>query len=382
MTLATRAALDAAVERARTIADEILFPAAQDTDVAPVVPGSNLRALQDAGLNGLQAPTLVVGGLGATHAQARPVFEAIAGGCGATAFVWAQHHGAVRRVAGGDGPGRERWLGALSDGTALGGIGFAYLRRSGPPAVRATREGEAWRLDGEAPWITGWGLIDVLVVMARADDGSVVTVALDRLPERSDLRPGLRQALAVMGATSTVALGFDGVLVPADDVVGVQTDEAWSLRDAVGSAMPPAAPLGVAARAIRLLVERALVTGDDRVREVGSDLEGQLDRARTDADRVATLLGDALASGERLGDLDAVIAEGAAERDRGLAVARRATDALVAASGGRAMSSSDPAQRLSREATFYLIQAQTRALRAETLGRLGAGPEKLRRITP
>ena len=35
------------------------------------------------------------------------------------------------------------------------------------------------------------------------------------------------------------------------------------------------------------------------------------------------------------------------------------TDALVAASGGGAISLEHPAQRLSREATFYLIQAQT-----------------------
>ncbi|MGZ5128578.1 MAG: acyl-CoA dehydrogenase family protein, partial [Actinomycetota bacterium] len=55
--------------------------------------------------------------------------------------------------------------------------------------------------------------------------------------------------------------------------------------------------------------------------------------------------------------------------DRGLDLARRATDSLVAASGGGAMSLDHPAQRLSREATFYLIQAQTGDLRAATLAR-------------
>ena len=39
----------------------------------------------------------------------------------------------------------------------------------------------------------------------------------------------------------------------------------------------------------------------------------------------------------------------------------------MAASGGGAMALSHPAQRLSREATFYLIQAQTGSLREATL---------------
>jgi hypothetical protein len=50
-------------------------------------------------------------------------------------------------------------------------------------------------------------------------------------------------------------------------------------------------------------------------------------------------------------------------------LARRATDALIAASGGGSMDLGHPAQRLSREASFYLIQAQTAELRALALRR-------------
>ena len=78
---------------------------------------------------------------------------------------------------------------------------------------------------------------------------------------------------------------------------------------------------------------------------------------------------------EGAGSIDEVLAEGAAERDRGLDLARRATDALVAASGGGAMSLAHPAQRLSREATFFLIQAQTGDLRHASLVRLARSAE-------
>jgi alkylation response protein AidB-like acyl-CoA dehydrogenase len=354
----------AASERARSLADVVLFPAAQATDRAALVPSANIEALRGAALLGLQGPASVPGGLGASHVTARPVFEAVAGGCGATAFVWAQHHGAVRRVAGGDGPARDAWLPRLCDGSTLAGIGFAYLRRPGPPAVRAERTVRGWRIDGEAPWITGWGLIDVLVVMARVADGAVVTAVVDRLGEQVALRAGPPQALAVMGATGTVALGFDGLEVSDDDVVGVQSDDSWRRRDRAGSALPPAAPLGIAGRAIGLLGDRR---SDQSVGTVAASLAGELDDRRTAADLVAEAIAGSMADGGAI-DEDLVVA-GATERDRGLDLARRATDALVAASGGGAMSLEHPAQRLSREATFYLIQAQTADLRAASLTR-------------
>ena len=358
-----------AAERARAVADDVLWPAAQRTDRAPLVPVSNLEALRDAGLFGLQGPRDVAGGLGATHAEARAVFEAVAGGCGATAFVWAQHHGAVRRVAGGDGPARDVWLPRLCDGSTLAGIGFAYLRRPGTAAVRATPTRSGWRIDGEAPWITGWGLIDVLVLMARAGNGSVVTVMIDRPLEHPALEASEPQALAVMGSTGTVTLAVGGLEVTEREVVGVQTDEAWRRRDRAGSALPAAAPLGIAARAIGQLHERA---HDRPLAPAASALADELDTRRTAADRVAATVTEAMAGHDDAG-LETALAEGAAERDRGLDLARRATDALISATGGRAMSLDHPAQRLSREASFYLIQAQTGELRAASLARL-AGP--------
>ena len=360
--------LDTAAERARALADVILFPAAQTTDVAALVPRAHLDALRDAGLNGLQGPVDVLGGLGADHAGARPVSEAVAGGCGATAFVWAQHHGAVRRCVGGDGPARDVWLPRLCDGSVVAGIGFAYLRRPGPAAVRATPSGAGWRIDGAAPWITGWGLADVFVIMARADDGRVVTVMVDRPYERSELVASPPLGLAAMGSTGTVGLRIDELRLDEDSVIGVQTADAWSLRDRIGSALPPAAPMGIADRAIRLL--RDLDHPAPEVAATTRLLLESLEGHRSDADLVANTISEASRGGDTE-VLAAAIERGTIERDRGLDLARRATDALVAASGGVAMALSQPAQRLSREATFFLIQAQTGSLRAATLARLG-----------
>ncbi|HEY7761878.1 MAG TPA: acyl-CoA dehydrogenase family protein [Actinomycetota bacterium] len=365
MTTTPTPPLSGALERAIAVADDVLFPRAQETDRARSVPSENLQALRSSGLLGLHGPIDVPGGLGADHAAARPVLEAVAGGCGATSFVWAQHHGAVRRVRAGDGPACRTWLPRLCDGSTLAGIGFAYLRRPGPPAVRAERGPNGWRIEGQAPWITGWGLIDALIVMARAADGSVVTVVIDRPSERRELHAGDPQALAVMGATRTVSLAFDAVEVGEDDVVGVLDHAEWDRRDRLGSSMPAPAPLGIADRAIRLLTERAPAP---LVGDAASTLSAMLTERRRAADEVARSL-MASASVDDAG-FDEAVADGARERDRGLDLARRVTDALVAASGGGAISLSHPAQRLSREATFFLIQAQTADLRRATMHRV------------
>ena len=50
-----------------------------------------------------------------------------------------------------------------------------------------------------------------------------------------------------------------------------------------------------------------------------------------------------------------------------LDLARRSTTALLASVGGAGMDLAHPAQRLAREADFYVIQAQTADGRAATL---------------
>jgi alkylation response protein AidB-like acyl-CoA dehydrogenase len=354
--------IDEALVAAREVADTLLFPAASDVDQAALVPRSNLVALGEAGLHGLYGPAGV--GLGADQVSARPVMEAISGACGATSFVWQQHHGAVRRLAAGEGPACERWLEPCCSGEVMAGIGFAYLRRPGPALVRATPVGDGWRLDGRAPWITGWGLIDILVIMARTDDDRVVTVVLDRL-EREELRAEGPQRLSVLGATGTVAVDLDGAVTSAEDVVRVEDAKAWAARDAVGAAFPGPAPLGIADRAIRLLEERS----GGLTAAAAAALSAELENTRITTDAAGRRLYAATTNSTDVAD---AISEGVAQRDRGLSLARRATDALVAASGGGAMSLSHPAQRLSREATFYLVQAQSADLRAATLARLAS----------
>jgi alkylation response protein AidB-like acyl-CoA dehydrogenase len=317
------------------VAVELLAPSAEATDQAAVVPRAHLDALAGAGLMGLYRPPA------APAAIVRDVYEALAGACGVTFFVWVQHHAPVRMLVRAPNEGlRTRYLDDLCAGRVLGGVAFAYLRRPGPPAVFATPVPGGYRIDGEAPWVTSWGLARLYAVAARMDD-QVVFFLVDG--EQPALRASAPLPLAAMNASSTVRLTIDGLLVPEDDVLAVVPFAQWQAEDRVATALPNAAVFGIAAACIRLLGDTPLAAEVEECRARSY--------AMADADEP---------------DLEALVVAKA----HSLELAVRAATALVVATGGQAMALDHPAQRLLREAAFFTIQAQTPALRRATLAQL------------
>jgi hypothetical protein len=314
------------VDPARKIAEELLFPAASSIDAAPVVRRAYLDALADAGLYDLDPDPVAAG---------RTV-EALGGASLATAFVWIQHHSVVRAVAGARPELRARWLADLRAGTIRAGIAYAALRRPGPPSASAQPAGPDWILHGFAPWVTGWGLIDVVLAGAR-HDGDVVWLLLDAIEA-----PGMsaRQIeLAALQASSTVEVRWDGFLVPQERVVDVEPYDEWVARDARGRQLNGYLAIGVATRCCALLGPGPL------------DREVDAARSRLDAATPAPLV---------------------AARAEASLLAIRAAAALVAAGGGKSMEADQHASRLMREATFLLVFGQTQDIRAAQLRALGA----------
>jgi alkylation response protein AidB-like acyl-CoA dehydrogenase len=114
-----------AVETAQRLADELLVPAAVDTDRADVMPRELLDELAAAGL-------YVVA-----------VQEALASGCLTTAFVWAQHLGLVHALAVAPaGAVRARWLEPLCRGEARAGLALGGALPE--PTLNAREVGDGW----------------------------------------------------------------------------------------------------------------------------------------------------------------------------------------------------------------------------------------------
>src|SRR5207253_1307318 len=103
--------------------------------------------------------------------------QLLASYCGVTTFTQAQHHGPSRMIANGpNGELKRRLLPDLARGKRMSGISFAHLRRPGPPVLRAEPVEGGWRLQGTAPWVTGWGLISQVAFGATLPDGRFLYV--------------------------------------------------------------------------------------------------------------------------------------------------------------------------------------------------------------
>jgi alkylation response protein AidB-like acyl-CoA dehydrogenase len=320
------------VAAAPALADDVLFPGALETDEADLIPVERLDALADRGFYGVLAPR-ELGGLGANMPTMTAAVEAVASGCLTTGLVWCQHFGLLGNVVFGTGPLHERYAEDAARGRVRGGIAFGGLL-PGPPVLTAAPLDGGWVLDGRAPWVSGWGRIDLLHVAARGPDDTVVNVLIDAA-EADGVRAE-RLRLAAVDASATVHVTFDGLVVAGDRVMSVQPyDPAGSLGS--GLRMNGSLALGVAARCCALIGP--------------SPLDQQL-VARRDA-------------------LDAASAEEmATERARTSAFAMQAATALMAHVGSRAILREEHAQRLAREAQFLLIFGNRPMIREALLAQL------------
>jgi alkylation response protein AidB-like acyl-CoA dehydrogenase len=321
------------IGRAQEIADEILFPGALATDASRVVPVERLDALAAAGLYGLFGPS-EAGGLEADPITGAAVTEILAGACLTTSFVWTQHHSAVFAVAGADSEAlRSEWLAPLCRGDKRAGVAFAGLRRPGPPILTVRPCAGGWVLRGSAPWVTGWGRIDVVHTAARDPEGNVVWLLVDATASRSLWVDRLE--LAAVNASATVSAHFEDHEVPAARLTSVEAMESWIARDNAGLWRNGSFPLGIARRCASLIGSDLF---EDEIIACRSALRGSSPSGVTEARAWATDL------------------------------AVRAASALVASEGGRAVLSSEQAQRLAREAMFLLVFGQTSSIKAAQLG--------------
>jgi alkylation response protein AidB-like acyl-CoA dehydrogenase len=314
---------------ARRLADELLFPAASQVDLTGELPPGHLDALAAAGLYGVQASG------GRDDPEFLHVIEVLAAGCLATAFVWIQHHGAVRAAAAGSPALREQWLAPLSAGLCRAAVAQAGVR-PGPAAVRARRVAGGYRIDGEAEWVTGWGLVDVIHTAARLDDDRVVWALIDADPGL----PARPLALVAVNASRTVSLRFEDVFVADDRVTSVMPLADWPARDAAALRPNGSLALGSASRSLRLLEPLAA--------DLAGVLHSELDACRERLD---------VATPQALPAARAAASE----------LALRAASTLSVAAGARGILAGQAAQRLLREAAFLLVFGSRPAIRTHLL---------------
>jgi alkylation response protein AidB-like acyl-CoA dehydrogenase len=328
--------------KAQELADELLFPAALEVDAAELVPRANLDVLAGAGLYGLWGPA-DAGGLDADAATGLRVVEILAAGCLTTTFVWLQHQGVVRQIAQAPADVRGAWLATLCRGDRRAGVAIAGIR-GGTDPLRVRESSRGWALQGSVPWVTGWGLVDVVHVAAVDDDGNVVWLLIDA--ERAPSLHVERQRLVACDASGTVTITFADHQVAAERLTMRTSYDDWQRGDAATLRGNGSLALGVAGRCASLLD----ATGLD-----ATDLLRNIEQARDQLDAAGP---------------DEMPAARAAASE----LCWRAAARLVVATGGRAVLLDQHAQRLAREATFLLVFGTRLPIKIELLRRLDRRP--------
>ncbi|WP_439032970.1 acyl-CoA dehydrogenase family protein [Gordonia terrae] len=330
------------------IADEVLFPAAADVDRSGVVPASHWQALSDAGLYGIAAPA-EAGGPGLDLAEVTEILEVLLSGCLATAFTWLQHHGVVISLARSANTRlRDELLDATVAGRLRAGVAYAGAVPT-PPRMRASRVDGRWVFSGDAPFVSGWGVVDLLQISARdTDTDDVVSVILPMAELTDPPRENIRVEsidLSAASATNTISLHIDGLPVEDTRVVSRIGLVDFFAGQNVGIRLNGTLPLG--------LVRRCTAVLDT----AGHSQQARRLRERADVARLA--LDDALPDAAAL----------LAARADAAGLALDAAAALVAAAGGRALVRGNDSERLFREAAFVLVAASRPELKDALLQR-------------
>ena len=260
-------------DMARDFARAELAPHAVEWDARSHFPVATLRAAAALGLAGIYVRE-ELGGSGLGRIEAALVFEELAAGCTSTAAYLSIHNMVAWMVDRfGDDAQRARFLPDL--------VGMARLASycltepgSGSDAASlrttARRDGDAYVLDGGKAFISGGGVSDVYLVMARtggpgADGISAFLVEKDT----TGLGFGAQEKKLGWKSQPTSIVTFDGCRVPAANRLG---EEGQGFRIAMrgldGGRVNIAACSLVAARAC---LERSLAYVQER-RQFGQKL--------------------------------------------------------------------------------------------------------------
>ena len=209
---------------AADFARQQMAPHALAWDEDSVFPVQTLRAAAALGFGGLYVCG-DVGGSGLSRLDAALVLEQLAGGCTSTAAFISIHNMAAWMIdAFGAEPLRARLLPDLCSMTRFAsycltepgaGSDAASLR------MRAQRQGEEYVLNGSKAFISGAGVSDIYVVMARTGDdgpGGISCFAVEK--GTPGLSFGAREKKLGWHSQPTAPVIFEDCRVPADCRIG------------------------------------------------------------------------------------------------------------------------------------------------------------------
>ncbi len=272
------------------------------------------------------------------------------------AFIWTQFLAAIQRLEKAPPALQEKWLPRLALGEAFATVGISHLTTSrqhwASPPVRAEASDGGYRITGSIPWVTGLPQADVIVAGATIEDGRQLLFALETsLPgvERGEPLP----LLAVRGSlTGSVELR-DVFIATADIIAGPVENVLKAIGSGgAGSLMTSAVATGHAFGSFDQL-ER-ITAGRVEFDDLRSGWHETLRALRTELLAAAQNPTPPSQQAETL-------------RVRCTTLALQMSQALLTTSKGAGFVHGHPAERMVREALFFLVWSCPQAVAGELL---------------
>ncbi len=277
------------------------------------------------------------------------------------AFIWTQSLAAIQRLDKAPAALQEKWFPRLAEGKAFATVGISHLTTSRQhwtkPTVVAVPQANGYRMTGSVPWVTGVTYADIVVTGAVLDDGRQLLIALDMaLP---GVIRGERLPLLALRGSMTGSIELDDVMISSDDIIAGPVDNVLKAigSGGAGSFMTSAVAMG---HAFGSFDELERITAG---RAEFDDLKAGWHTA------LADLREEILVAAQ-----EPVPPPQSAEtlRVRATTLALQMSQSLLTASKGAGFVHGHPAERMVREAMFFLVWSCPQAVAGKLLRGFGS----------
>lgn len=209
---------------AREFAREEMAPHARDWDEGSVFPVEALRKAAALGFGGIYIKE-DVGGSGLSRLDAALIFEELAQGCASTAAYVSIHNMAAWMIdAFGGEAQRKRFLPRLCTMEHFASYCLTEPGAGSDAAslqTKARRDGDSYVLDGAKAFISGGGVSDVYVVMARTGEAGARGISCIVVEKHTPgLSYGAQEKKLGWKSQPTAMVLFERCRVPAANLIG------------------------------------------------------------------------------------------------------------------------------------------------------------------
>ncbi len=213
-------------ETARAFATEVMLPQAAKWDEESLFPIDTLRRAAELGFAAIYVNE-DVGGSGLSRLDAALIFEELATACPSTAAYMSIHNMVAWMVDRfGDDTQRRHWVPKLSSMKWFGSYCLTEPNAGSDAAslsTRAERDGNHYILNGSKAFISGGGVSDFYLVMARtgpAGPKGISCIAVEK--GTPGLAFGAQERKLGWKTQPTSSVIFDNCRVPASNLIGAE----------------------------------------------------------------------------------------------------------------------------------------------------------------